>query len=50
MAALTECLDAAVHGHPAARALADNAAMPPDTSVAFRSVDVYEVVRDVGRT
>ncbi|HEX8769550.1 MAG TPA: hypothetical protein VF711_02135 [Acidimicrobiales bacterium] len=31
----------------AARALADNAGMPPDASVTFRSVDVYEVLRDV---
>ena len=30
-----------------AQALADNAAMPPDASVTLRSVDVYEVVRDV---
>ena len=31
----------------AARGVADNAAMPPDASVTMRSVDVYEVVRDV---
>lgn len=30
-----------------AQALADNASMPPDASVILRSVDVYEVVRDV---
>ncbi len=30
----------------AARGVADNAAMPPDASATFRSVDVYEVVRD----
>jgi hypothetical protein len=30
----------------AARGIADNASMPPDASVTFRSVDVYEVVRD----
>lgn len=30
----------------AARTVADNAAMPPDASVIFRSVDVYAVVRD----
>lgn len=30
-----------------ARGIADNASMPPDASVTFRSVDVYEVVRDV---
>ncbi len=30
-----------------AQGLADNAAMPPDASVTLRSVDVYEVVRDV---
>lgn len=30
----------------AARGVADNAKMPPDASVTFRSVDVYEVVRD----
>jgi len=30
-----------------AQGLADNASMPPDASVTFRSVDVYEVVRDV---
>lgn len=29
-----------------ARGVADNAKMPPDASVTFRSVDVYEVVRD----
>ncbi len=27
--------------------LADNASMPPDASVTLRSVDVYEVARDV---
>jgi hypothetical protein len=31
----------------AACALADNAAMPPDASVTFRGVDVYEVLRDI---
>ena len=31
----------------AAQGVADNAAMPPDASVTPRSVDVYEVVRDV---
>ena len=31
----------------AARAVADNAAVPPDASVVLRSVDVYEVIRDV---
>jgi quinol monooxygenase YgiN len=31
----------------AAQGVADNAAMPPDASVIPRSVDVYEVVRDV---
>jgi hypothetical protein len=31
----------------AARGLADNAAMPPDASATLRSVDVYEVARDV---
>ena len=31
----------------AARGLADNAAVPPDAGVILRSVDVYEVVRDV---
>ncbi len=30
-----------------AQGLADNASMPPDASVTFRSVDVYDVVRDV---
>ena len=30
-----------------ARGLAVNASMPPDASVTLRSVDVYEVVRDV---
>ena len=30
-----------------ARGLAANASMPPDASVTLRSVDVYEVVRDV---
>lgn len=30
----------------AARRLADNASMPPDASVTFRSVAVYEVLRD----
>ncbi len=30
-----------------AEGLAANASMPPDSSVTFRSVDVYEVVRDV---
>ena len=31
----------------AARGVADNAAVPPDASITLRSVDVYEVVRDV---
>ena len=31
----------------AARGLADNAFVPPDASVTFRSVATYEVVRDV---
>ena len=31
----------------AARSLADNASMPPDAGVTFRSAAVYEVVRDV---
>ena len=31
----------------AAQGVADNAAMPPDASVTMRSVDVYEVARDV---
>lgn len=31
----------------AARALADNAAAPPDGAVKLRSVDVYAVARDV---
>jgi hypothetical protein len=31
----------------AAHGVADNASMPPDSSVTFRSADVYEVVRDV---
>jgi hypothetical protein len=31
----------------AARAVADNAAVPPSASVILRSADVYEVVRDV---
>ena len=31
----------------AARAFAANAAVPPDAGVTLRSVDVYEVVRDV---
>ncbi len=31
----------------AARAVADNAFMPPTASVTLRSVDVYEVLRDV---
>lgn len=31
----------------AARAVAANAAMPPDASVALRSVDVYAVARDI---
>jgi hypothetical protein len=30
----------------AARGVADNAGLPPDASATFRSVDVYEVVRD----
>lgn len=30
----------------AARGIAENASMPPNASVTFRSVDVYEVVRD----
>ena len=30
----------------AARTLADNAAVPPDASVTFRRIDVYEVLRD----
>ena len=30
-----------------AEGLAANASMPPDASVTFQSVDVYEVVRDV---
>jgi len=30
-----------------AAGIAANASMPPDASVTFRSVDVYEVVRDV---
>jgi len=30
-----------------AEGLAANASMPPDASVTFRCVDVYEVVRDV---
>lgn len=30
----------------AARSLADNASMPPDASVTFRSVDVYEIARE----
>ena len=30
-----------------AEGLAANASMPPDSGVTFRSVDVYEVVRDV---
>jgi len=30
-----------------AQGLADNASLPPDASVTFRSVDVYDVVRDV---
>ena len=30
-----------------AQGLADNASMPPDASVTLRSVDVYEVSRDV---
>ena len=30
-----------------AEGIAANASMPPDASVTFRSVDVYEVVRDV---
>ena len=30
-----------------AHGVADNASLPPDASVTFRSVDVYEVVRDV---
>ena len=31
----------------AAQRLSDNASMPPDASVTLRSVDVYEVARDV---
>jgi hypothetical protein len=31
----------------AARAVADNAALPPDAAVTFRSVDIYAVARDV---
>ncbi len=31
----------------AARAVAANAGMPPDASVALRSVDVYAVARDI---
>ena len=31
----------------AARAVADNAGMPPDASATLRSVDVYAVARDV---
>jgi hypothetical protein len=31
----------------AARAVANSAAMPPDASATFRSVDVYAVARDV---
>jgi hypothetical protein len=31
----------------AARAVAGNSVMPPDSPVEFRSVDVYEVIRDV---
>lgn len=30
-----------------ARAVATNAAVPPEASVVFRSADVYQVVRDV---
>ncbi|HVE93991.1 MAG TPA: antibiotic biosynthesis monooxygenase [Acidimicrobiales bacterium] len=30
-----------------AQGIADNASMPPDASVTLRSVDVYEVARDV---
>ena len=30
-----------------ARGVAANAAVPPDAAVAFRSADVYEVVREV---
>ena len=30
----------------AARAVAENASMPPNASVTFRSADVYEVVRE----
>jgi len=30
-----------------AKGLAANASMPPDASVTLRSVDIYEVVRDV---
>ena len=30
----------------AARGIADNASMPPEASVTFGSVNVYEVVRD----
>ena len=31
----------------AARGVANNAGMPPDASAALRSVDVYQVARDV---
>lgn len=31
----------------AARAVASNASLPPDAAVTLRSVDVYEVARDV---
>jgi hypothetical protein len=30
----------------AARAVAANASVPPDAAVAFRSADVYQIVRD----
>ena len=30
-----------------ARGVADNAAVPPNASIALRSVEVYEVLRDV---
>jgi hypothetical protein len=32
---------------PAARTVADNAAMPPDAAATLRSVDVYPVARDI---
>jgi hypothetical protein len=31
----------------AARAVAENAALPPDAAARFRSVDVYAVARDI---